>query len=113
MEGVGVPKERTNLNPETEREETPIDIQAELHHLDEHIRSKIAAFQETGSEKQEQIEHAANALEAAKQRFYLLNQQQGPGADQNDPELLRLMDAARQGMRKIDMGDDGGGPPLA
>ncbi len=96
------------MTPETDREKTPIDFQAELHHLDEHIRSKMASLPETNPDKREQIEGAARAVEDAKERFFLLGHE-GSG----DAELLRLLNLAQQSARSLDMGENGSGPPLA
>ena len=85
-----------------------IDFQAELHHLDEHIRSKMASLPETNPDKREQIERAARAVEDAKERFFLVGQQSA-----DDPEMLRLLNAAQQSARQLDMGENGSGPPLA
>jgi thiamine pyrophosphate-dependent acetolactate synthase large subunit-like protein len=87
-----------------------LDVQAELHHLDEHIRSKLDAYQESDPEKREQIERVAVAIEDAKQRFFLLG---GQGIENDDPELLRLIESARQGAHNLDVGENAGGPPLA
>jgi len=85
---------------------------AELKHFDETYHALTAGYAESPTSKREVLDVIGKELEAAKKRFYELNQQTGE-EPQADPLLDQLVEDVRLAFRGLMAHGDTQGPPLA
>lgn len=102
---------RTGLQNNALHEEAP-SLSSELKHFDEQLQGELSGYQEASPDRRELLDDLARSLEAAKQRFWLLNEEQGH-TPADDPELDRLLERVRQDFKNLSTATQNGGPPLA
>ena len=95
-----------------QQSETDMSYAAELKHFDDTYQAITAGYQESPTSKREVLDHIGSKLEAAKTRFYEVNQQSGQ-VPEDDLQLDQLLEEVRKAFRGLLAHGDSQGPPLA